>query len=328
MTMGSRTGGYRAGRPAAILVAAILVAGILSVGLLATAGAAGADNAGPQRIVSVGGAVTETVFALGAGDRVVAVDSTSLYPPEARHLPDLGYMRTLSAEALLSLSPDRILAVEGSGPPNVLDQIRAAGADLVMIPGDPSPEGVAEKVRAVGAALAIPAQGEELALRLEREFAALAQVMAGLEARPKVLFLLSISGGAPPQAAGGDTAADGIIALAGGRNAVRGYDGYRPLSPEAMVAVAPEVILVTSQGLEVLGGPDAVLARPEIAATPAGREGRLLAMDALLLLGFGPRTPEAARMLARELHPGLGSDTGLETLSGLEPVTGSERPAE
>jgi iron complex transport system substrate-binding protein len=126
-----------------------------------------------------------------------------------------------------------------------------------------------------------------------------------------VLFLLSIGDGAP-LAAGLGTSAAGIIALAGGENAIDGFEGYKPLTPEAAATAAPDVLLVTTRTLEALGGPQAVLARPEIAATKAGRDGRLVALDGLLLLGFGPRTPEAIRALASALHPGLVLPQGSE----------------
>lgn len=117
-----------------------------------------------------------------------------------------------------------------------------------------------------------------------------------------MLFLLSVGRGAP-MAGGRETAAEGIIALAGGRNAVTAFEGFKPLSPEAAVSAAPEVILVTRSTLEALGGHEALLSRPEIAGTPAGTNSWVVVMDALLLLGFGPRTPQAVRDLAKDLHP-------------------------
>jgi iron complex transport system substrate-binding protein len=119
-----------------------------------------------------------------------------------------------------------------------------------------------------------------------------------------VLFLLSMSGGAP-QAAGRDTAAGGIIRMAGGVNAIDGYAGYRPLTPEAVIASRADYILVPRQSVESLGGVNKVLDQPAIRQTPAGRSGKLLQFDILLLLGFGPRTPQAATELAAALHPEL-----------------------
>jgi len=269
--------------------------------LLAGALPAGAS---PDRIVAVGGSVTEIVYALGEKDRLIAVDSTSTYPPAAGELPNVGYLRALSAEPILALEPALLLAEPDAGPPSAIEQIRDAGVPIRLVSDRPSPEGVIEKVGEVAAVLDVPDKGEALARRLEREFERLRRDLADIAQRPRVLFLLSVGNGAP-LAAGRETSAEGIIALAGGRNAVTGYADYKPLTPEAAVELAPEAILIDSRSLAALGGEDALLARPEVAATPAGRAGRVIAMDGMFLLGFGPRTPEAARKLAAALHPGL-----------------------
>ncbi|MES1945556.1 putative Hemin-binding periplasmic protein HmuT,putative [Salinisphaera sp. PC39] len=264
------------------------------------AGPAAAET--PARIVSVGGAVTEILFELGLGDRLVAVDSTSQHPPAARELPDVGYMRRLAAEPIVALDPDLVLAIEDSGPPAVLRQIREAGVRIVTVADDPSPAGVLAKVRAVAGAVDRPGAGQRLAERIAADFAAASERVAAYEDRPRVLFLMS-AGNGPPLAAGRDTAAANIIELAGGRNAMTGFAEYRPITPEATVAAEPEVVLVGDRTLAALGGAAALRRHPAIAATPAGQAGRIVAMDMLLLLGFGPRTPQAVRELAAALHP-------------------------
>lgn len=258
----------------------------------------------PQRIVSIGGAVTEIVYALGAADRLVAVDSTSQYPPATRQLPNVGYMRQLAAEPILALQPSLVLAVEDSGPAAALDQLRAAGVPLVVVPDKPVVTGTLDKVTVVAQALGLQDKGRELRQRLEGELQAVTAAVAGASDRPSVLFLLSIGTGAP-LAAGRDTAAAGIIELAGGRNAITDFEGYKPLSPEAAIAAAPDVLLLTSRGLDLLGGEAGLLRLPEIAQTPAARQHRIVALDGLLLLGFGPRTGAAIRQLAQQLHPSL-----------------------
>lgn len=279
--------------------------GLLAAVLAATPAAAPpAASAAPARIVSIGGSITEIVHALGMADRLVAVDSTSQYPPAMRDVPSVGYMRRLSAEPIIALAPDLVLAEGDAGPPAVLDQLRSAGIPLVVLPDRPTPEGLLAKIHDVGRALGRDAEAAALAARIEARIAGLREAVARAESRPRILFLLSVGSGAP-LAAGAGTAADGIIRLAGGTNAVDGLEGYKPLSPEAAVAAAPEVVLVTERGLDLLGGADALLARPEVAGTPAGRAGRVIAMDGLLLLGFGPRLPQAAARLAAALHPGL-----------------------
>mgnify|MGYP000318434711 CR=1 FL=1 len=258
-----------------------------------------------QRIVAVGGSVTEIVYALGLEDRLLAVDTTSLYPAAATELPNVGYMRQLSAEPILALGPELVLAIEDAGPPAALDQIRDAGVPVVLVPDDFTPEGVLDKIDLVSAALGVEAKGKELRDKVAADLAAVRQTFSAVEARPRVLFLLAVSKSRAAMAAGRDTSAEGIIALAGGANAIDGFESYRPLSPEAAVEAAPEVLLIGQRSLDLLGGKPALLQIPEIALTPAAQNDRIVVMDTLLLLGFGPRTAEAAAELGKQLHPAV-----------------------
>jgi len=257
-----------------------------------------------ERVIAVGGAITEIVYALGAEAALVAVDTTSLHPPDAlKRLPNVGYMRSLSAEGVLSLWPTLVIADGDAGPPAVIAQLKAAGVAVVLLRKDPTREGVVYKMRAVAKLLGRESGGEALAAAFAADMAALAAAIAKAEIRPRVLFVLNASRGI--LAAGQDTAADHIIVLAGGVNAIQGYTGYKPLAAEAVIAGKPEFILGTEHGMEQSGGAAELLKRPDIAETPAGRAKRVVAVNAQLLLGFGPRTPIAVRVLAEKLHPGL-----------------------
>ncbi|WP_207479434.1 heme/hemin ABC transporter substrate-binding protein [Arenibaculum pallidiluteum] len=267
--------------------------------------AEGAAVAPGGRILSLGAAVTEIVFALDSGDRLVGADSSSIYPPDADRLPKVGYVRALGAEGLLSLSPDLVLATEEAGPPAAIEALAAAGVPVARVGEGTSVAAALARISAVGAAIGKDVPATTLRAGIERDLATLAAAMAAAApARPRVMFVLSAGRGGP-MVAGTGTAADSMITLAGGANAIDGYAGYKPLAPEAAATAEPEVILTTTQALESLGGADALLDRPEIAATPAGRARRLLAFDAAYLLGFGPRMAQAATDLARALHPGL-----------------------
>jgi iron complex transport system substrate-binding protein len=283
------------------------------LGLLAGALLHGAALASTnRRIVCVGGALTETVFALGAERELVGVDTTSLYPAAARALPSVGYARQLSAEGLLSLAPTLILASDEAGPATVLRQLEGAGVLLHRLPSDHQADGVAERTRRLGGLIGRPEAGQTLAdsLRLEAR-AARQQATALLAGRtpPRVLFVLAHSM-SQLRIAGADTAADAMIHLAAGRNALEGVSGYKPLSPEAAIAAAPDWILCTDQGLAAAGGVDGLLRTPGLEATPAGRARRVASFDALWLLGFGPRLPGAIRALAQALHPVLPKANG------------------
>jgi iron complex transport system substrate-binding protein len=258
----------------------------------------------PPRIVSVGSALTEIVYALGAENLLVGVDTTSMYPPAAQALPQVGYMRALSAEGVLSLKPTLIIATTAAGPATALDQLRATGVEVLVLPDHYDYGSVIDKIAAVGRVTGKQAEAEAMIARGRTEMAELAKRLSTATGKPRVLFLLSIGGGAP-QAAGRDTAADGIIRLAGGVNAIDAYAGYRPLTPEAVIASRADFVLVTRQTVQALGGIEGVLNQPSLRQTPAGRAGKVLQFDTLLLLGFGPRTPQAAQELAMALHPNL-----------------------
>lgn len=265
---------------------------------LAPGAAAAAD-----RIVALGGVVTETVHALGRGAELVGVDRTSLYPAEVQALPKVGYVRTLAAEGILSLRPTLILASADAGPLSTIEQLERSGVRMIRLPEATEAAAAPRLIRAVASAIDRKAEGEGLAARLEQELSGLAAEQAARPPGPKVLFVLGIGSG-PPMVAGSHTAAEGIITLAGGRNAISGFEGYKPLSPEAALAAAPDLVLTTDQSLTQLGGASALLARPELAGTPAARAGRVASFDALYLLGFGPRTADAARSLARAMAEG------------------------
>ncbi|BCX81300.1 iron complex transport system substrate-binding protein [Methylomarinovum caldicuralii] len=256
---------------------------------------------GYERIVVAGGALTEIVYALGAEDRLVGVDSTSRYPPQAARLPQVGYLRNLSTEGVLSLRPDLVLTTEAAGPPQVLDQLRAAGVKVIQLSEDHSPKGVLDKIAQVAAILGREAEGERLKRRVAEGFATLARRLAAIDRRPRVVFLLHLVRGSP-LAAGKDTAADRMIVQAGGVNALT-HRGYRPVSTEAMIAAAPEVVVISEQMAEALGDPETVWQLPGLALTPAHLSRRLVVRDSLYLLGFGPRTPQAALELLEKLHP-------------------------
>ena len=256
-----------------------------------------------SRLVVVGGALLETVFALGEGGRVVARDSTGLYPPEAASLPDVGYMRALSPEGVLAQNPSALLIAEGSGPPEALAVLEHGSVPAIEVPESFSPAGVIAKVRHVGAALGVSDKAEALIATLEvqmGEAEALTRDIPEAE-RQKVLFVISAADGRI-RAAGSGTAGGSIIGLAGGINPLAETQGYQTLTDEAILAAAPDAVVMMSNG--GLGDFSADLAaNTALAQSPAIRNGRILRFDGAMLLGFGPRTPEAIHALAAALYP-------------------------
>ncbi|WP_336279007.1 heme/hemin ABC transporter substrate-binding protein [Bartonella sp. CB175] len=257
------------------------------------------------RIVSIGGSLTEIVYALGAQDRLVARDSTSVYPREALKLPVLGYMRTLSPEGVLSLAPEGILLVEGSGPPSTIDILKKTSIPMVIVPENYSRESVIEKIRIVGKAINREVQAAALIEKVNRDFLDNDTLLAKVTKPKRVLFILSVQNGRV-MASGTGTAADGMIRLSGGINAISDYKGYKLLNNEALLKANPDVILLTKYGGKSTNI-DKVLAIPAIQATTAAKNHAIKQMDAMYLLGFGPRTANASKEVINILY-GVNED--------------------
>jgi iron complex transport system substrate-binding protein len=248
------------------------------------------------RLVTLGGGITEMAYLLGAESQLVGTDTTSLFPEAAQRTPKVGYMRQLSAEGLLSLKPQAIIATTEAGPPVVIDQVRSAGVQVDLIEADHTWGEVQRKLAAVGKASGREARAKELAAQLDARWAQVQQQIAQANAKangrkPRMLFILAHA--QSPSVSGQKTAADALIHMCGGINVMTGYNGYRPMTAEAMASAAPDVILTTTMGIEAQGGLDKFWSRPELFLTPAFKRKALVHMESLKLLGFGPRMPEA-----------------------------------
>lgn len=249
-----------------------------------------------ERIVSLGGAVTETVCALGAGDQLVARDSSSVFPPSVHALPDVGYFRTIGAEGVLAQNPTLILAAQGAGPAAQVDILKNSGVAFVHLDARHSAETVLANIARIGELLH---RRKEAAVLAEKLRARLEAVKAGAAARPaRAVFLMSMNDTAT-QAAYDGTAADALIELAGGENPLTGLVGYKPLNAEALLALDPDVIFYGVNPASPHGEPPAW-----IRETRAGRAGRLHALDLGYHLSFGPRLGDAVAEVAALLRPG------------------------
>jgi iron complex transport system substrate-binding protein len=287
-----------------IMLARARVAVIATL-LVGVHGAAAAEAVGSlpdsSRLVAIGGSITEIVYALGEEKRLIARDTTSVYPPAALALPDVGYMRQLSPEGVLSVGPSAVIALEGSGPREAVEVLKKASVPFLEVPESFDRDGILVKVRTVGEALGVAGKAETLAASVAADLDAAEKATASLGERKRVMFLLSAQGG-KLLASGSGTAADGVIRLAGAINAVEGYEGYKPITDEAVITAAPDVILMMDRGGDEPDPTADILANPAIASTPAGQAKRLVRMDAAYLLGFGPRTASAVRDLVAQLY--------------------------
>jgi iron complex transport system substrate-binding protein len=267
------------------------------------AGVAAAQAQTAERIVAAGGVVTEVLYALGLQDRIVGVDTTSQWPPEAqKDKKSVGYVRALSAEGVLSLKPSQVIAVEGAGPPDALALLKESGTPITMIPEALTPEAVVAKIAAIGKAAGAAEPAQQLATTVKIRFDELDKLRTGLPKQKRVLFVLSLQNGRT-MVGGRTTTADAIIALAGGVNAASAVEGFKPMTDEAIITAAPDVVLMMRFSSAHNATPDELFAMPAFSQTPAAKQKSLIRMDGLYLLGFGPRTPNAARDLMAELYP-------------------------
>lgn len=256
---------------------------LLAIALGATLVAQGAE-----RVVTVGGDVTQIVYALGAQAELVGRDSTSQRPALATKLPDVGYMRQLNAEGILALHPTLVLVSELAKPSQVLTQLERAGVKVVTVTGKNSLNAIPQKIATISAALQRSEEGEALTANLAKKQAALPKSLLPV----RVLFVLSHSG-MSSMAAGNDTAADGAIRAAGLINAMGNVPHYQTLSQEGIIAAAPQLVVVGKAGIKNLGSEGNIWQLPGMALTPAGKQHRLLVVDEMALLGFGIDTPDA-----------------------------------
>jgi iron complex transport system substrate-binding protein len=250
----------------------------------------------PQRLVTLGGSVTEIVYALGAGDRVVATDQSSIYPVQATQLPSVGYYRLVPTEGVVAMRPDLVLASNHAGPPLALRQIQDLGIPIELVSDEPNMTSLHHRIRQIAKVLNQQEAGEKLIDQVNQQVNA-ARLMP---VKSKSAILLVMRGG-KLLGAGGNTTANVVIQLSGLQNVLTALNSYQVITPEAVSAAAPEVIIVTRSTVKAIGGLDQVKAEPALRHTPAVKNGRVIVLDDLLAQGFGPRIGLAIQHIRQAL---------------------------
>jgi iron complex transport system substrate-binding protein len=253
-------------------------------------------QAQPKRIVTLNGALTETVDALGLGKSIVAVDVTSTYPAYVNTLPKVSKNRSVSAEGLISFNPDIVLAPDGSISKEIESQITAAGIKLVRIKQVFTIDGTYQFIKDVASAVNATAKGDILIKQTKDKVAKALALVKQQPKNSKVLFIYARGPGVM-MVAGKNTHIDAIISLAGGKNAVNSFNDFKPYTTEALVEANPDVILMFDFGFSSLGGMDSILKIPGMAQTNAGKNKRIIQMDADLLINFSTRLDQAILQL-------------------------------
>jgi iron complex transport system substrate-binding protein len=267
-----------------------------------------ADPAGPRRIVCVGAAYNEMIYALGAQSNLVGVDYSSTFPPEIQKLPTVGYHRALSAEGILSLHPTVIIHDNNIGPDNVVRQLQALQIPMKTFQAkNDSPAGAEALLREIGAFFGKEQRAAELCAQMDREMAQAAAAVKEYRATPRIavihfgrasnVYLLVGNGG------GGDASTAGkIVELAGGQMAIQQSGMQRMASPEIIAKSNPEVILMTEYGFDRLGSMEQAKTLPGVAETDAARHNRIYRVPEHELMYFGPNTGESVMKLAKLIH--------------------------
>tara|TARA_B100000900_G_C20574800_1_gene714883 strand:- start:65 stop:955 length:891 start_codon:yes stop_codon:yes gene_type:complete len=254
-----------------------------------------------SRIITIGGSITETTFALGLGKNVVATDVSSNYPEEILKLPRVSYIRSLTAEGILSLNPSLVLASDDAKPKIVIDQLRDAGLNFILIKEGLESSDIISKISDLGFILDRNIQADSIAQSITEKLNEARIIVDDLVKKPKVLFVLSQQTPNSFLVAGSKTEASSIIEFAGGINAFDNFSGYKPVTSESLIEANPDFILFMSSRGESLS--HSLTETSMINTITAVKKNQIISMDGNFLLGFGPRFGEAVETLLNHLHP-------------------------
>jgi iron complex transport system substrate-binding protein len=259
--------------------------------------------AAPQRLVTMAASLTEMVFAVGLGSRLVGVEQFSDYPPAAGALPKVGSYKMPDLERIVALQPDLCLAIKDGNPPHVLERLRGLGIPVYVVDPRNLP-GVIATIDEIGHLLGAGDQARELGAALNRRYQRIKDLAAQVAHRPRVFFQIGIS---PIVSAGSHTFLDELIATAGGLNLAAGQVPYPRFSQEQILALQPEVIIITSMARG--GAFEQVKAGWERWETmPAARHHRIFLIDSDLVDRPAPRLLDGLEMLFRLIHPELAGE--------------------
>ena len=275
----------------------------LSFILISKSGFACAPVEDSSRITAAGGSITEILYSINAEKKIVAVDITSYHPEEATSHPSIGYVRTLSAEGILSLNPTLIIGEDDMGPPTVINQIKRTGIDVSIIPEEHSAEGIINKINCIGSIIGMKEESQKfIKSKILPKIKELNRYsIKNTKEKKKVIFILGLQSGSPI-IGGLNTSADGFIKMIGGINSMNEFENWKPVSAESIISSEPDVILVTARGLNAFGNIQALKNHPSLSLTPAVKNNTIYSMDGMAMLGFSPRTLDSAIKISKKIN--------------------------
>ena len=252
----------------------------------------------PSRIAIAGGSITEILYFLGEESRIIATDLTSTFPDEAQSFPSVGYVRGLSAEGILSLKPTLVLGEQDMGPEEVVKQLQKTSIDIRKIPELQSANGITEKINCVASVIGKSIEAQAIIeLELGPQLKSLRQIAEKDSTEGNFAILLMISEGSPI-VAGLNTSGHHLLLMSGRHNAFTEFDGWKPVSLEAIAATNPDYIIIADRRRGANNVANSVKNNPAIRLTTAAKDDQIHMIDGMALLGFGPRTLDVALRLA------------------------------
>ena len=260
--------------------------------------------------MDLSGSIAATVWGLGFGDTLVGVDQSSTFPGTEDIPVVTSGGHTVNAESVISRKPTLVITDGSVGPRDVVEQLRDVGITVVFVNNDSSFEGAEQLARDVAAVFGAPEAGELLAQRISTEVQAKIAEIASIapsnpSERVRMLFLYVRGNAGVYYLFGEESGADRLIEGIGGIDVAGelGWDGFRPMTDEAMIAADPDLILVMTKGIASVGGVDGLLqTKPAIALTRAGKHRRFVDMEDGQILSFGPRSALVLDALARAVY--------------------------
>ena len=244
-----------------------------------------------SRIVIAGGSLTEIVYLLGQEKKLVGVDVTSKYPLSATKLNSIGYLRNLSSEGILSLSPTLLLAEDDIGPPAVLKQLTKTSLETKIISDDFTMVGIKNKIDCILSILNLKRDNYAYIYdNIKEKIKKIEKYRSINKKRDKKILIVLMMRGTSPIIAGKNTSGHGLISSLGLSNSMSDVDGWKPVSKEEIILSNPDYVIVTNRTFNSFPSSEDFILKTGLNFTNAGKNKNLIIEDGMALLGFGPRT--------------------------------------
>ncbi len=254
-----------------------------------------------KKIITAGGTVSEIVDALGFGNQIIATDITSTYPASLQALPSIGYRNQIKAEGILALGPDVILAEEGYLTEDVVTQLQGASIAIQFFKKPTQVQETKTLVTELAAYFDVAKKGNELIAQIDADLQALKDYLATQSTTPTAAFVMA-RGPETVFLAGKKTFSESMFSLAGIAPVRADFEDFVPLTPESLVALNPDYLVLFDSGLRSLGGIEGLVKVQGIRETTAFQKGQIISMDGHYLSAFGPRVGQAALELAKAVR--------------------------